>query len=57
MFKKLEPMMVRKICIKKDGMLRQERVTPILADAKEIPTQRAKKTKREILRKEEASYA
>jgi len=47
MFKKLEPMMARKICIKKDRTLTQERVKAILADVTEIPTQRPQKKQKE----------
>lgn len=43
LFKKLEPLVARKITIKKDRSLTQEEVIKILADVTEQPTQRPKK--------------
>ena len=43
LFKKLEPLVARKITIKKDRSLTQEEIIKILADVTEQPTQRPKK--------------
>ena len=43
LFKKLEPLVAKKITIKKDRSLTQEEIIKILADVTEQPTQRPKK--------------
>lgn len=43
LFKKLEPMLARKITIKKDRSLKKEKILEIIADVTEQPTQRPKK--------------
>ena len=43
LFKKLEPLIARKITIKKDRSLTQEEIIKLLADVTEQPTQRPKK--------------
>jgi len=43
LFKKLEPLVARKITIKKDRSLTQEAIIKLLADVTERPTQRPKK--------------
>lgn len=43
LFKKLEPMLARKITIKKDRSLTKEKILEIIADVTEQPTQRPKK--------------
>lgn len=44
LFKKLEPLVARKITIKKDRSLTQEEIIKLLADVTEQPTQRPQKT-------------
>ena len=47
LFKKLEPLVAKKITIKKDRSLTQEEVIKILADVTEQPTQRPKKNSKQ----------
>jgi hypothetical protein len=45
--KRMEPLMAKKICIKKDRTLTEEKVLALLADVTEIPTQKPSKKQKE----------
>lgn len=47
LLKKMEPLLARKIAIKKDRTLTPERILKILADVTEQPIQRPKNNKKE----------